>query len=75
MSKNIENVTLFLQNSVSQIPPLCFVESMVDDLTADEYQVPDFDNPFQELFLWAVLLNRQEMAKILWKGGKVYSLK
>ncbi|XP_078332506.1 transient receptor potential cation channel subfamily M member-like 2 isoform X3 [Crassostrea virginica] len=45
-------------------------ESMVDDLTADEYQVPDFDNPFQELFLWAVLLNRQEMAKILWKGGK-----
>ncbi|XP_011433265.3 transient receptor potential cation channel subfamily M member-like 2 isoform X3 [Magallana gigas] len=39
-------------------------------LTSDEFQVPDFDNPFQELFLWAVLLNRQEMAKILWKGGK-----
>lgn len=39
-------------------------------LTSDEYQIPDFDNPFQELFLWAVLLNRQEMAKILWKGGK-----
>ncbi|XP_061167153.1 transient receptor potential cation channel subfamily M member-like 2 [Saccostrea echinata] len=46
-------------------------ESMDNDLlTSDEYQVPDFDNPFQELFLWAVLLNRQEMAKILWKGGK-----
>lgn len=52
-----------------------FLETVENELlTSDEYQIPDFDNPFQELFLWAVLLNRQEMAKILWKGGKVQSI-
>lgn len=54
---------------------LFFLETVENELlTSDEFQVPDFDNPFQELFLWAVLLNRQEMAKILWKGGKVPSI-
>ncbi|XP_033724836.1 transient receptor potential cation channel subfamily M member-like 2 isoform X2 [Pecten maximus] len=30
----------------------------------------DFENPYQELFTWAVLQNRQDMAKLFWKQGK-----
>lgn len=29
-----------------------------------------FDNPERELFLWAVLLNRQELAEFFWNKGK-----
>ncbi|XP_021362499.1 transient receptor potential cation channel subfamily M member 2-like isoform X2 [Mizuhopecten yessoensis] len=35
----------------------------------DEYR-QDFENPYQELFTWAVLQNRQGMAKLFWKQGK-----
>ncbi len=32
---------------------------------------PDFpDSPERELFLWAVLFNRQELANIFWRMGK-----
>ena len=31
----------------------------------------DFENPAQELFLWSVLMIRQDMAKIFWAEGKV----
>ncbi|KAK3605982.1 hypothetical protein CHS0354_019661 [Potamilus streckersoni] len=31
---------------------------------------PDFDNPAQDLFMWSVLTNRQEMAKLFWMHGK-----
>ncbi|KAK3605984.1 hypothetical protein CHS0354_019664 [Potamilus streckersoni] len=31
---------------------------------------PDFVNPAQELFLWSVLNNRQDMAKLFWLQGK-----
>ncbi|KAL5010117.1 hypothetical protein ScPMuIL_012422 [Solemya velum] len=30
---------------------------------------PDFPNAAQELFLWSVLMNRQEMAELFWKEG------
>ncbi|XP_025081227.1 transient receptor potential cation channel subfamily M member 2-like isoform X2 [Pomacea canaliculata] len=29
----------------------------------------DFARPAQELFIWAVLMNRQEMAKLFWREG------
>lgn len=31
----------------------------------------DFDQPFQVLFTWAVLMIRQDMAKLFWAEGKV----
>ena len=30
----------------------------------------DFDNPAKELFFWAVLFNRRELAYLFWKSGK-----
>lgn len=27
--------------------------------------------PFEDLFLWSVLMNRQDMAKLFWRQGKV----
>ena len=30
----------------------------------------DFDNPEKELFIWAILLNRRELAHLFWKMGK-----
>ena len=32
--------------------------------------IPDFKNPERELFLWAVLLNRRELAQLFWRAGK-----
>ncbi|KAK3101394.1 hypothetical protein FSP39_003210, partial [Pinctada imbricata] len=32
--------------------------------------ISDFDNPYQELFLWAILMNRLQLAKVMWKQGK-----
>lgn len=32
---------------------------------------PDFENPSQELFIWSVLMIRQDMAKLFWAEGKV----
>lgn len=29
-----------------------------------------FEKPFRELFLWAVLLNRFEMARFMWEKGE-----
>ena len=37
-------------------------------------QVYDFENPAQELFIWSVLLIRQDMAKMFWSEGKVSSI-
>ena len=33
--------------------------------------LPDFDEPTRELFIWSVLLNRQEMSSLFWDEGKV----
>ena len=30
----------------------------------------DFDNPAKELFYWAILFNRRELAYLFWKSGK-----
>ncbi|WAR05192.1 TRPM2-like protein [Mya arenaria] len=31
---------------------------------------PDFDQPFQDLFIWSILMIRQDMAKLFWAEGK-----
>lgn len=31
----------------------------------------ELKRPSQELFLWAVLMNRQNLAKLFWKEGNV----
>ena len=33
---------------------------------------PDFDYPFSELIIWAVLTKRKEMAKLMWQHGKLH---
>jgi hypothetical protein len=38
-------------------------------VTARKYHTIDFENPQRELFLWAVLLNRKELALLFWKSG------
>ena len=38
------------------------------------YEMPEnhktFDNPFHELFIWAVLMKRPEMARFMWQKGE-----
>ena len=43
-----------------------FSNNMIDKL----YSTFDFECAAKELFLWAVLLNRRELALIFWKNGK-----
>ncbi|CAH1793997.1 unnamed protein product, partial [Owenia fusiformis] len=35
-----------------------------------EMKPADFEDPYKELFLWAILLNRRELAHLFWKLGK-----
>lgn len=46
------------------------VKLFLDAGVSDVYK-QDFENPYQQLFLWSVLMNRQELAKLFWKQGKV----
>ena len=39
------------------------------DIVKDEYEKQEFD-PFRELFLWALVLGRKELALLFWKAGK-----
>ena len=34
-------------------------------------QAQNFDYPFSELIVWAVLTRRHEMAKLMWQHGKM----
>ena len=38
------------------------------------YEMPEnhktFENPFHELFIWAVLMKRPEMARFMWQKGE-----
>jgi len=31
----------------------------------------DFEIPYQELFIWSILMIQQKMAKLFWAEGKV----
>ena len=33
--------------------------------------ITDSENPFQDLFLWSILMNRHKLAVLFWKQGKV----
>lgn len=46
-----------------------FVVSSIEEYFMDGDS--DFARPAQELFIWAVLMNRQEMAKLFWREGNV----
>uniref|UniRef100_F1KQ20 Transient receptor potential channel n=1 Tax=Ascaris suum TaxID=6253 RepID=F1KQ20_ASCSU len=61
----------------SMLPPaLNEVEDTIVDIEDDspqltfEERVDDFRYPFSELFLWAVLTKRQEMALCMWQHGE-----
>ncbi len=42
-----------------------------DKVTGEKYAVADFDEPARELFIWAVLMIRLDMAMLFWEEGKV----
>ncbi|XP_052244809.1 transient receptor potential cation channel subfamily M member-like 2 isoform X3 [Dreissena polymorpha] len=37
---------------------------------SDEKPLPDFEQPFQDLFIWSILMIQQDMAKTFWVEGK-----
>ncbi|XP_052253945.1 transient receptor potential cation channel subfamily M member-like 2 isoform X3 [Dreissena polymorpha] len=37
---------------------------------SDEKPMPDFEQPFQDLFIWSILMIQQDMAKTFWVEGK-----
>lgn len=48
-----------------------FVFILADAAKNPKEHKPDFENPSQELFIWSVLMIRQDMAKLFWAEGKV----
>ena len=64
------NEIFYILNELRYVRLLC--ECL---FVADPSNVADstdfFDRPAQELFIWAVLLNRQSLAKLFWREGNV----
>lgn len=45
-------------------------DSDIDKIQRGGKVMADFTNPERELFMWAVLFNRRELAELFWKAGK-----
>ena len=50
---------------------ICVVfANILDENTGEHISLPDFDEPARELFIWSILMHRQEMAMLFWEEGK-----
>lgn len=57
-------------HETGEFPSVKFQSSDTNGRVQVAHNATRFEKPFRELFLWAVLMNRYELARFMWEKGE-----